>query len=243
MAKIFKVIVELYDLLITARKDDRCGRVVFTGSLKVDDLIAIAVTRRTDINAVTLKASYEILKEIALEEVCNSKQVEFGLTHNSLGVDGSFIGDHAVWDSSKNSLLLHAPATLETRNALKTLAVEVRGMASSGLYVNTLTDVSSGAVNSHLTPGGGVNLTGVKIKITGDEKKVGIFLTEINTSLVTQIPPEAILINDPSKITFITPAALPTGDYKLSITTQFSGSAIPLKEPRTYVFDYVLACK
>jgi hypothetical protein len=51
--KVFKVIVELYDLLITARKDDRFGRVVSTGSLKIDDLIAIAVTRRSDINAAT----------------------------------------------------------------------------------------------------------------------------------------------------------------------------------------------
>jgi hypothetical protein len=31
MAKIFKVIVELCELLITARKDERCGRAVTTG--------------------------------------------------------------------------------------------------------------------------------------------------------------------------------------------------------------------
>ncbi|MDR2764609.1 MAG: DUF4469 domain-containing protein [Tannerella sp.] len=242
MTKLFKVIVELYELLITARKDDRFGRVLFTGSLKIDDLIALAVARRTDLNAVTLKAAYGILKEVALEELCNSREVEFGLTHNSLGVEGTFIGDHAGWDSSKNSLRLHASPTLEVRSALKEIAVEVRGMASSGLYVNTLTDVVSGGVNSRLTPGGGVNLTGVKIKIAGDAPGVGIYLTEINTTAVTQIPATSILINDPSKITFITPADLPAGDYRLSITTQFVSNASLLKEPRTYVFDSVLAC-
>ncbi|MDR1332212.1 MAG: hypothetical protein LBK07_08935, partial [Tannerella sp.] len=90
MAKLFKVIVELYELLITSRKDDRSGRVVTTGSLKIDDLIAIAVARRSDINAVTMKAAYEILKEVALEEVCNAKQVEFGLSHYGLKVNGVF---------------------------------------------------------------------------------------------------------------------------------------------------------
>jgi hypothetical protein len=242
MAKLFKVFVELYDLLITARKDDRSGRVVSTGSLKIDDLIAIAVTRRSDINAVTMKASYEILKEIALEEVCGAKLVEFGLTHNRLGVDGVFIGDHPVWNGNEHSLLLLATATTEVRNAIKNIAAEVRGMAQSGLFINSLTDVTSGEVNARITPGGGVNLTGVKIKIAGDAPGIGLHLTEINTGTVTEIPMTSIPVNDPSKITFIVPSDLPTGDYRLSITTQFLPNAILLKEPRTYVFDYILAC-
>jgi hypothetical protein len=242
MAKIFKVFIELYELLFTARKDDRSGRVVSTGSLKIDDLIAIAVTRRSDINAVTMKASYEILKEVALEEVCGAKLVEFGLTHNRLGVDGVFIGDHPVWDSSEHNLQLLATATAEVRDAISNITAEVRGMAQSGLFINSLTDVVSGEVNTRITPGGGVNLTGVKIKIAGDAPGVGLYLTEINTGTVTEIPATSIPVNDPSKITFIVPPDLPAGDYRLSITTQFLPNVTLLKEPRTYVFDYVLAC-
>jgi hypothetical protein len=242
MAKIFKVFVELYELLFTARKDDRSGRVKSTGTRKVDDLIEIAVARRTDINAVTMKASYEILKEVALEEVCNSKHVEFGLTYNSLGSNGVFIGDHPSWDSKTHSLSLVAVATAETRKAIKSIEVEVLGMAQSGLYINSLTDVTSGEVNARLTPGGGVNLTGVKIKIAGEAPGVGLYLTEINTETVTEIPMTSIPVNDPSKITFIVPSDLPAGDYKLSITTQFLPNTTLLKEPRTYMFDYVLAC-
>jgi hypothetical protein len=56
------------------------------------------------------------------------------------------------------------------------------------------------------------------------------------------VPTGAIAINEPSKITFVVPSDLPAGDYKLSITTQFTSGAVPLNEPRTYVFNYVLAC-
>jgi hypothetical protein len=241
MAKLFKVFVELYELLLTARKDDRSGRVVSTGSLKIDDLIAIAVTRRSDINAATMKASYEILKEVALEEVCNAKQVEFGLTYNGLGVDGVFVGDRPSWDSTHH-LQLRSSATAEVRNALKNISVEVLGMASSGLYINTVTDVASGEVNLRVTPGGAVNIAGSKIKVTGDAPTVGLYLTDVNTGIVFNIPATAMAINEPSKITFVVPPGILEGDYHLSITTQYSSSNTLLKEPRTYVFDYILAC-
>jgi hypothetical protein len=241
MAKLFKVIVELYELLITSRKDDRSGRVVSTGSLKVDDLIAIAVTRRSDINAVTMKAAYEILKEVALEEVCNGKQVEFGLSHYGLKVNGVFTGDHPAWKDGEHSLLLNAVATAEARETVKTVAVEVIGMAASGTYINTLTDVVSGETDAVITAGGAVNLTGVKIRIAGDAPGVGLHLTEINSGAVVDIPSTSIAVNEPSKITFIVPANLHAGDYKLSLVTQFTSNTL-LKEPRTYVFAYVLAC-
>ncbi|MDR2627307.1 MAG: DUF4469 domain-containing protein [Dysgonamonadaceae bacterium] len=241
MAKLFKVFVSLYELLITARKDDRSGRVVSTGSLKIDDLISIAVIRRSDINPVTMKASYEILKEVALEEVCGAKQVEFGLSHYSLGVNGIFIGDHPVWSKEEHNLYLHSTATAEARNAVKAIEAEVLGMASTGTYINTLVDVVSGEINSILTPGGAVNLTGTKIKIAGDIPGTGLHLTEVNEGTTVDIPTTSIAINEPSKLTFIVPSDLPAGDYRLSIVTQFSSNAL-LKEPRTYVFEYILVC-
>jgi hypothetical protein len=188
-----------------------------------------------------MRAVYDILKEIALEEVCNAKHVEFGLTYNSLVVDGVFIGDHPAWNHLKNHLILNSTATADVRDALKSIEVEVLGMASSGIYINTLTDVASGEINARITPGGGVKLTGSKIKVAGNAEGVGIHLTEINTETVTDIPINSIIDNEPSKIIFIVPADLPAGDYKLSITTQFSANVL-LKEPRTYIFGYVLEC-
>ncbi|MDR1335480.1 MAG: DUF4469 domain-containing protein [Tannerella sp.] len=241
MAKLFKVIVELYGLLITSRKDDRSGRVVSTGSLKIDDLIAIAVARRSDINAATMKAVYGILKEIALEEICKARQVEFGLSHYGLKVSGVFTGDHPVWKDGEHRLLLSAVATAEARETVKTVAVEVIGMAASGTYITTLTDVISGETDAVITAGGAVNLAGVKIRIAGNAPGVGLHLTEINSGAVVDIPSTSIAVNEPSRVTFIVPANLPAGNYRLSLVTQFTSNTL-LKEPRTYVFECILAC-
>jgi hypothetical protein len=242
MSRIFKVLIELYDLILTSRKDDRSGRVVSTGSLKVSDLINIAVSRRSDISPEVMQAVYTLLYGIAKEEVLNGKHVEFGLTHLSLGVEGIFVGDHASWNPEKNKLVLISIANADIREALKTVETTVLGMAQSGIFINTLTDVASKKVNSVITPGGGVNLVGVKIKIAGDAPEVGLYLTEINTETTYTIPEGSILINDPSKITFIVPSDLATGDYHLKIVTQFSSTTALLKDPRTYIFDDILTC-
>ncbi|WP_185711860.1 DUF4469 domain-containing protein [Tannerella forsythia] len=44
--------------------------------------------------------------------------------------------------------------------------------------------------------------------------------------------------DDPSKITFIVPAA--PGDYRIVLTTQFSGTKNMPKEPRICEFEYML---
>ncbi|WP_243347595.1 DUF4469 domain-containing protein [Parabacteroides sp. FAFU027] len=234
------VIVELYDLSITERKDDRFGRVVTTKSLTENDLINIAVARRTDLNPVTLKASMEILKEIAKEQIANGASVSFGLGYFSLLVNGVFIGDNAKWDDTKHSLSVRVSPTADLRSATNSATVDVRGMAETGTVINSLFDVTSKEVNSRLTPSSGVQLAGSKIKIAGDNPANGISLINQVTHEVIAIPSSALLLNDPSKIIFIVPQTLPQGDYKLSLTTQFSNSVQTLKEPRTYLFDYLL---
>jgi hypothetical protein len=240
--KLFKALVELYELTLRGRKDDRMGRVASTGTTTIDDLIAIAVARRTDLSPQVMKASYELLRAIAIEELCNSKNVEFGLTNNRLGARGVFIGDHPGWDSSLHSLFLIAITSPDVREAIKEILVEVLGMAQSGAFINSITDVSSGIVNEKLTPGGGANIVGSKIKIVGESPDViGIRFTEIDTGTVTKIPQNAILTNEPSKISFVIPASLASGHYHLSVTTQY-GSGSFLKEPRICTFDHVLYC-
>lgn len=235
------VIVELYDLAITERKDDRFGRVVKQNSLNEDDLINIAVKRRTDLSPTSLKSTMELLKNIAREQIANGSSVAFGLGYFSVGVNGVFIGDKPVWDSNEHSLVVRVTPTAELRNDVKSASVNLRGDAPVGTAISKVIDVVSGETNSVLTPGGAVNIIGSKIKIAGDNEQVGISLINQASQEVTPIPPSSIANNEPSKITFVMPADLAAGDYVLRIVTQFSTANMLLKEPRVYHFDCILA--
>ncbi|MEA4936097.1 MAG: DUF4469 domain-containing protein [Paludibacter sp.] len=234
------VIVELYDLSISERKDDRFGRVVTIKSLNEDDLINIAVSERTDLNPNSLRSSMQILKEIAKKQLVNGASVAFGLGYFNLGVNGIFIGDKAQWDSTQHSLSIRVTPTAELRETVKNATVETRGMAAIGTYINRIEDILSKTENSRLTPGGPVNILGDKIRIIGDNPENGIKLINQATQEVTSIKADVTSTNDPSKVSFVVPANLAVGDYRLGITTQYCNSSTLLNQPRTYLSEYIL---
>ena len=234
------VMVELYDLSLTERKDDRFGRVVTNKSLNEDDLIKIAVQRRTDLSPTSLKSTMDLLKEIAREQISNGASVAFGLGYFSVGVNGVFYGDDAGWNANEHTLNVKITPTSELRRSIKSATVNMRGDAKVGAAISKVIDVVSGEVNSVLTPGGAINIIGSRIRIVGDNPANGISLINEETSEVITIPTSAIATNDPSKLTVVLPVDLATGDYKLQITTQFSNTSTLLKEPRVYIYNYML---
>jgi hypothetical protein len=234
------VSVRLYDSTFADRPNERFGRIMTTKSLREDDLINIAVNRRTDLNAATLRAALNILTEIAIKEIVNGASVQFGPGFFSLDVKGAFTGDYPQWDPTVNNLRLKATARKKLLTAIRDIHVNIHGKASPGTVISMLTDVSSGEENKRLTPGGGVELTGKRIKIAGDDPENGIRLHNQASHVEYPVMKESILLNHPKKVSFIVPSQLPAGDYTLSLTTQYTTSTSLLKEPHTYPFEYIL---
>lgn len=235
-----QVLVELHDLPIAVDKNARYGRVVTTRSLTEEDLVQIAVARRSDLNPNTLRAAFEILREVAETEIVNGASVSFGLGFFRMGVNGVFTGDDAHWNPDEHQLSLQVAPHARLRQLMERTQVKIRGKASVGTTINTLTDVSTGEVNRRLTPGGMVNLSGVRMKIAGPSPDNGLYLTHQGSGVSTFIPAAALAVNLPRSITFTVPASLEPGDYQLSIKTQFVHSRKYLNEPRHYFFNILL---
>jgi hypothetical protein len=106
-------------------------------------------------------------------------------------------------------LNLNVTSIAELRNSVWNTSVEGRGLTALGLAINSVIDVTTGEENKRLTPGGGANLTGSKMHIEGEEAKgVGISLISQASGEAILIPMNAILVNDPSFISFVVPASL-----------------------------------
>ncbi len=227
---------------LTSRPDDYTFNVTYVQSRSVGDLCQMTAARLgTKYSASEIESIYDALKDIAKEEVCSGSVVEFGFTTNSVGVDGSFIGPKAQFDPKRNKLALRTVPTAEARAMLTDISVIVSHVEEGLPTIITVTDVTTGEVNVRLTPGGGLNGTGKRTKIMGEEgKTVGFFFVNAESDEETLVPPTALMRNDPSHFSFIIPD-LPDGTYYLEVATQCSSNnRTLLKEPRRNRFPYLL---
>jgi hypothetical protein len=65
--------------------------------------------------------------------------------------------------------------------------------------------MKTGAINATLTPGRNVKITGVKLKIAGDEPEVGLYLVPATGDAV-KVDISDVVVNNPSELMVIVPA-------------------------------------
>ena len=99
------------------------------------------------------------------------------------------------------------------------------------MYVAGGIDTATSLSGFTATAGRNFTLTGQRIKLAGDDPSVGITLTDAEGE-VTRITDDMIALNQPSKLIFLIPAGLADGEYKLTVTTQYSSGQL-LKTPRS----------
>lgn len=229
---------------LTEREDDFTFNAIYQANRSVKDLCKLAAIN-SKFSASELESAYNDLKEQAKVELFNASTVEFGFATNSLSADGAFIGPDAQFSRTKNKVILRCIPLSEFKKDLDNITVIIVGTSEGLPVITVVTDVATGSVNNQITPGGGLNGEGNRVKIAGEEgKEVGFyFVSTSENSVETKVPTTSLLRNDPSYFSFIIPP-LAEGSYYLEIATQASGNTkILLNEPRRNRFPYILTVK
>ena len=234
------VILELYDLAITPGSNKCFAKVVTSKYLKEDDLVRIAVQRRTELNASTLRSALEILNEVAMNELLNGASVNFGPGIFKLAVSGAFNPNLPEWNAGKHKIVLQVTPTTKLYRKMEQIEVKIRGMAPVKTSIYTVKDFATANINECLTRDNIVEIKGTKLKIAGENISNGISLIHIASGNTTLIRAEQLAHNFPRSILFMVPRDIEPGDYHLEITTQYSNAKTRTKEPRNYRFSSIL---
>jgi hypothetical protein len=195
-----------------------------------------------------IKEGMETKKETALDVVTrfNRKVIELaqdgysvnsGLVYIRAIIKGVFFSK--IWNPAIHSVTFAVNMGLALRKAASEMVGEIQGTLSDPMVIFTLTDAATGEVNSVITPGEGVTAVGTYLKITTDPGD-GIYLQLLSGGAREPIPGSKLLVNDPSKLVFNIPSHLAQGEYRLILVSHFSRTKTPLKEARTYEFEYIL---
>jgi hypothetical protein len=151
--------------------------------------------------------------------------------HTRLG--GTYHSERDRIDPAKITIAFRELSRL--KELLAKIEVENEGLAGDGAYIDEAADAHSGTLNSALTPGGMLHITGHKIKVGGSDAACGVWFVNEAGGARTKVT-ENLGLNRPTEVMAQIPA-LAAGKYRLEIVTQYSNGTIQLKEPRTIKAD------
>lgn len=233
----------LFPNWLTDDPNDYSARVVSERSLSVSEICNTAVNRG---GATTTAEAMEhnvnlFLKEMAYQ-LCDGFSVNTGYFTATTLIRGVFNSPTETFNPEKHSLIFQFNQGETLRKELDSIEVNITGVGESSITVAQVTDVKTGSVNDLLTPNRNLKIRGYKLKLVGDHPEVGVYFVNEATTERTKVDTTDIVTNNPSELVIVIPA-LAAGIYTLEVSSQFSGSSTPLKEPRTSKFDKVLTVK
>lgn len=226
--------------LTTDIKNDYTAKVSTNKSMTMEDVAKAVSSERTDLREETLMTAANLLSDKIKELICQGYTVVTGTATYQPTIKGTFIGTSGDLDSVKNKCEVAVNASQSLRDEVAKVKAEFTGNVkdAGNARIALVTDAYTGKTDGTITPGGGLSVTGSKIKcVNANGSGIGT-ISFINTSTQEVAATVGTLIsNQPSKIIFICPA-LESGTYTLRIGTYYSNGSTLLKSERE--IDYTL---
>ncbi|WP_293714712.1 DNA-binding domain-containing protein [uncultured Parabacteroides sp.] len=207
----------------TLRNEDLAQRIINEGSeIKYDTLLSI-MNQRDRIIREALQEGTSVLTQ-----VCQFTP----------RVTGPWIGSTAKFDPEKHKITVSMAPSSELRKDLLNVGVEVLVVKDTNARIGLVTDTVTNLADGSITPGDDILINGERIRVAGEAEGVGVFF--VNAEGVATPVTRRLTQNDPKTVIARVPADLADGNYTLRIVTQYSNSAVMLKEPRSIEYGIPL---
>ncbi|MDR1454265.1 MAG: DUF4469 domain-containing protein, partial [Tannerella sp.] len=210
------------------------------GTLHVDDVILRMENKQIATKNVNGKAFVEQFHSECIEAVSENFNVTTGLFQAGLGFNGTVeakdLGHHVQGEA------VHAHVRIsqgeEAREAMKKLTVSVAEQpAPVGPVVQAILNPVAG-VPDVLNTGAMVLIRGMRLAVRGDKvDDIGVFFIPVDGSDPTRVPATQLSPHTASRLQFVLPAEVTSGQYQVKVATQSTASGSTLtKDVREYVY-------
>jgi len=151
-------------------------------------------------------------------------------------VGGYFDTVHGDRKPKKHSVTFRFRACEPLNRAADLITLEVEGSESG--FIESCFDFESEAAGM-VTPGGYFRLSGVKIKVKGNNPDVGVYFVSRADPSERYKVTGYLAANTSRKVTGCVPE-MPAGEYGIEVMTQFTVGGIDLQSPRTIASDFTV---
>ena len=229
----------LRENLLTPEPDDCMAQVQDVRSYSQDEVIDLMMRRGTTLTRADVAAVLQVYTEVVGELTADGSAVNTPLCNTSFSVSGVFNGMADSFDRARHSVSVNVNAGTALREAVKSVKTEKTEGANTGPYITEAADVVSGAVNSTVTAGGILRLTGSRLKFDASDETQGVFLVPENGGETVRC--SVVAENKPARVMVMIPADIAGGTYYAEVRTTCDSSGKATKTLRTGRFGRPLA--
>ena len=220
----------LRENLLTAAPDDFMAQVQDVRSYTLDEIIDLMMQKGSTLTRADVSAVLQIYGEVCASVIADGAALNTPLMNTALSISGVFNGASDSFDKKRHAVNLNITAGTLLRSALSKIKCEKTGTASTDPYISEVKDVVSDTVNTLLTKGAVVQITGSRLKFDQKDSSQGIFFVP-----ETGAPVRATVIaeNKPARLMAIIPADLAAGTYYIEVRTKHANATKQLKTLKT----------
>ena len=229
----------LRENLLTPEPDDCMAQVQDVRSYSQDEVIDLMMRRGTTLTRADVAAVLQVYTEVVGELTADGAAVNAPLFNTSFSVSGVFNGMSDMFDKARHSISVNVNAGTALREAVKSVKTEKTEGANTGPYITEAVDVVSGAVNSAVTAGGILRLTGSRLKFDAADEAQGVFLVPENDGDAVRCG--VVAENKPARVMVMIPADIAPGAYYAEVRTKVDASRKPVKTLKVGRFGRVLS--
>jgi hypothetical protein len=224
----------LEDNELTEKPGDLRAQVINVASHTQSDVIDRILNIGAGLTRSDVVSVLEAEKQVVVDIVAEGGAVNTELFHAFPSIAGVFDSPDAPFDPVKHKVHIKLQPGAILRSAVSSVKTKRITAVVSGTVITAVTDLKTGAVNSTLTPGRDMKVSGAKLKIAGSEADVGLYFVP-DAGGAVRVDPSDIVVNNPAELIAVIPP-LPAGTYRVRIITQYSSSKL-LKNSRAYTFE------
>ncbi|WP_059370412.1 DNA-binding domain-containing protein [Treponema endosymbiont of Eucomonympha sp.] len=225
----------LEDNELTKAEGDIRAQVVNVRSYTAGDIADRIMKIGAGLTRSDVASVLEAAKQVIADIIADGGAVHFDLFNAFPSIQGVFSGADDSFDPAKHRIKanLHAGAAL--REAVGKIRVKKVAAVLTGTVISSVTDIKTGSVNGALTPGKDAKLSGVKLRIAGEDASVGLYFVPADGEPV-KVDASDLVVNNPGEIIAVIPA-LDAGTYRTRIITQFGSGGKNLKTPHSFTYS------
>lgn len=220
----------LRENLLTPEPNDCMAQVQDVRSYSQDEVIDLMMRRGTTLTKADVAATLQVYTEVIGELTADGSAVNTPLFNTSFSVSGVFNGMTDSFDKNRHTVSVNMNTGSALRAAVKSVRTEKVEAVATVPYITEAVDVVSGAVNTMLTAGGILRLTGSRLKFDASDAEQGVFL--VLEAGGNAVKCTVVAENKPARVMVMIPADIAHGTYYVEVRTKLFGNGTSGKTQR-----------